>query len=150
MRNVRYPVHQMISLTHCFSSFPFSSMPSSPYFSFNMLITTFLWLPLLFLSSFLSFTLYHLSSPAPLYTSVTRLTKLYDCYFLLICKPPLLPISTSERLLLMVPKVGNQPWIHTRTFAGIVQVCHIMPSHPLLTKVQLQYNIYEWKWSQFI
>lgn len=52
-----------------------------------------------------------LSSPSHLCDQTANLR---GFYFLLICRAPLLPISTSERLLLMVPKEGNQPWIHTR------------------------------------
>lgn len=71
---------------------------------------------------------------------------LWGCNFLLICRAPLLPISTSERLLLMVPKKWNQPWIRTRPPPAFCRCaghweCRILLSPNVSDKVQ--YNIYE-------
>lgn len=91
-------------------------------------------------------------APPPFVSSSLHLfvqaANLWGCYFLLICRAPLLPISTSERLLLMVPKEENQPWIRTRPLPAFCRCaghweCHILLSPRVSAKVQLQSNVYE-------
>lgn len=141
----------------------FNSHPQLNLFCLKyILITTPLWLP----PSFFSFFPFHvfplpliLFTPPPFVISSLHLcdqtANLWGCYFLLICRAPLLPISTSERLLLMVPTEENQPWIRTRPLpafcrcAGLWE-CHI--SLPPLSPPRFNGNIMsvKWKYSQFI
>lgn len=65
---------------------------------------------------------------------------LWGDYFLLICRTPLLSITTCERLLLMVPSKKESTLNTSKASAGIVQVLPFW-----ITKVQLHYNVYEIK-----
>lgn len=72
---------------------------------------------------------------------------------MLICRAPLLPISTSERLLLMVPKETNQPWIHRRPFSAFWPATGSITScFPSLSLPRFNGHIMsmKWKYSQFI
>lgn len=125
------------------SSFTTNPHPLLTIFSVKcILITTPLLLSPIFFFPFLRISLIsrHLPSSAPLFTPSHQTANLWGWYFLFICRALLLPISTSERLLLMVLKEKKQPWIHTRPLPLFCRCagrreCHILLP-PVSAKLQ--------------
>ena len=129
------------------SSFTTNPHPLLTIFSVKcILITTPLLLSPIFSSPFLRIPLSVVHFTPPPFVSPSlhlshQTANLWGWYFLFICRALLLPISTSERLLLMVLKEKKQPWIHTRPLplfcrgAGRRE-CHILLP-PVSAKLQL-------------